>query len=110
MPRVLTSLAQFDSYKTWPTPTKNYPTKTALKIDFAAGKQISTYQPGGMFESKTEGKIALEGPHYPAPHSWYSEATIKDGAIVTLEGKTAEQVRIALEKAEAKKAAKKAAK
>lgn len=85
---------------------KNYKTKAALKADFAAGKEISTYQPGGMFESKREGRIALEGPHYPAPHSWYAEATIKNGVIVTLDGKTSAQVKTALDKAEAKKAAK----
>ena len=85
---------------------KNYPTKKALLADFAEGKTIYTYQPCGMFASKNEGKIALEGPHYPKPHSWYASATIHEGAIVTLDGKTAEQVKAKLDKAEAKKATK----
>jgi len=84
----------------------NYKTKKALREAFAAGKRIGTHQPGGFFESKTEGQISLEGPHYPAPHSWYVAATIADGIIVKLDGKTAEQHATALAKAEAKKAAK----
>lgn len=85
---------------------KNYKTKKALAEDFAAGKEISTYQPGGIFESKREGRISLEGPHYPAPHSWYAEATIKDGIIVTLQGKDAAWWANKLAKDAAKKAAK----
>ena len=86
----------------------NYKSKALLKAAFAAGKRIGTHQPGGFFPSATEGTIALEGPHYPAPHSWYAEATIHEGFIVTLDHKTAEQTKVALDKAEAKKLAKKA--
>jgi len=83
----------------------NFKTKAALKEAFASGKEITTYQPGGFFESKTEGRITIEGPHYPQSHQFYATATIKNGVIVTLDGKTAEQVRYALERAAAKKAA-----
>lgn len=60
----------------------NFKSKKALKEALAAGKQISTFQPGGMFPAKTDGQIALEGPHYPEPHRWYASATVKGGVIV----------------------------
>ena len=53
-----------------------------LKAAVAAGDQISTYQPGGMFPGTRDGKITIEGPHYPEPHRWYAEAVVKDGIIV----------------------------
>ncbi len=62
--------------------TVNYKTKKALKEAVAAGIKVSTYQPGGMFPATREGAITLEGPHYPAPHTWYAEAVVHDGIIV----------------------------
>ena len=62
----------------------NFKTKKALKEALAQGKRITVYQPGGIFASKTDGTVTLEGPHYPAPHTWYATATIKDGAIVSV--------------------------
>lgn len=61
---------------------ENFPTKAALKRAVAAGKAVSTFQPGGMFPATTEGRIYLEGPHYPASHSWYASAMVEDGIIV----------------------------
>lgn len=62
----------------------NFKTKRALKEAFKAGEQIRTYQPGGLFPSKTDGTEYLEGPHYPAPHTWYAAVVIKDGVIVKI--------------------------
>ncbi len=62
--------------------TTNYKSKAALKRALAAGEVVTTFQPGGMFEAKQDGRITLEGPHYPAPHTWYASATIVDGYIV----------------------------
>lgn len=59
----------------------NFKTKKALKEAVAAGQQVTVYQPGGMFPSQKNGNITLEGPHYPAPHTWYAQATIVDGVI-----------------------------
>ena len=61
----------------------NFRTKRALKEAIAAGKQITVYQPG-PFGSNTprDGKIYLEGPHYPAPHTWYASAVLKEGLVV----------------------------
>ena len=61
---------------------KNFKTKKALKEAVAAGERIETFQPGGMFPWQKDGKITLEGPHYPAPHTWYATAVVKDGFIV----------------------------
>ena len=60
----------------------NFKTKKALKEAVASGKQVSTFQPGGMFPATQNGRIALEGPHYPAAHTWYASADIKDGIII----------------------------
>lgn len=63
---------------------KNYKTKKALKEDFKAGKEITVFQPGGMFPSQRNGKVAIEGPHYPEPHRWYASVEIKDGIITKI--------------------------
>lgn len=61
---------------------KNYQTKKQLIEDVKAGRQVSVYQPGGMFPAPTEGRVTIEGPHYPQPHRWYATAEIKNGIIV----------------------------
>lgn len=61
---------------------RNFKTKKALKEAVAAGESVEVYQPGGLFPSQTDGSIVIEGPHYPEPHRWYAQATIKDGVIV----------------------------
>jgi hypothetical protein len=63
----------------------NYKSKKELKEAVAAGKTVTVFQPNGdMFgvTPPTNGKVALEGPHYPQPHKWYATATIQDGKIV----------------------------
>jgi hypothetical protein len=61
----------------------NYKTKKALKEAVAAGKRVTYYQPGPFAGNEpADGTITLEGPHYPAAHSWYAQATVKDSVIV----------------------------
>jgi len=44
---------------------------------------VRCYQPGlGPDLSNYTGKIALEGPHYPKPHTWYAEAWLENGVVV----------------------------
>ena len=63
--------------------TKNYPTKKALKDDIEAGAQPTYWQPGPFGGNEPrDGTIYLEGPHYPKPHKWYAQATVKDGRII----------------------------
>lgn len=30
--------------------------------------------------------MTLEGPHYPAPHTWYAEATVEGGVVMKVGG------------------------
>jgi hypothetical protein len=62
----------------------NYKTKKALKADVAAGKRVTTFQPGGLFPAQTDGVAAIEGPHYPEPHRWYASVVLKDGVVVSV--------------------------
>ena len=65
----------------------NFKTKKALKESVEAGQAVATFQPGGMFPATLNGRITLEGPHYPAPHKWYAQAVVADGIIVKGSGK-----------------------
>lgn len=60
---------------------KNFKTKKALKDALKAGETLEVFEPSGR-PAATDGTVYLEGPHYPAPHTWYAEATLKDGKIV----------------------------
>lgn len=64
--------------------TTNFKTKKALKEAVANGDKIAVYQPNNMFgrPDPTEGTACVEGPHYPKPHRWYAEVTLKEGYIV----------------------------
>lgn len=59
---------------------RNFKTKKALKEAVAAGEKIGVFNPG-LGVAPTNGRVSLEGPHYPAAHSWYAEATVVDGVI-----------------------------
>jgi len=59
----------------------NFKTKKALKEAVAAGKRIGVFSPG-PFPCPQNGRVAIEGPHYPQPHSWYADCDVADGVIV----------------------------
>ena len=59
----------------------NFKTKSQLKAALAEGKKITVYAPG-LGEIPRDGKVTLEGPHYPQPHKWYAEGWMKDGYLV----------------------------
>lgn len=59
----------------------NFKTKKELKQAVLDGKQITVYQPGGMFPCPTNGRVYLEGPHFPKSHTWYAEATLVNGLV-----------------------------
>lgn len=59
----------------------NYPTKKALKAAVAAGEDVRIYAPG-LGTPKTDGTEYLEGPHYPAPHTWYAQVVMSGGKVV----------------------------
>ena len=68
----------------------NFKTKKALKEAVQAfkdgtGPRVTFHQPGPFAGNEpTNERISLEGPHYPAPHTWYAQATVENGAIVSV--------------------------
>lgn len=61
--------------------TINFKTKKELKEAVASGRKVTIYAPG-LGTPKRDGIEYLEGPHYPAPHTWYAKVTMKDGVVV----------------------------
>lgn len=61
--------------------TIDFKTKKKLREALKRGETVSVFQPG-PFPGKSEGTVALEGPHYPAAHTWYATATICRGKII----------------------------
>jgi hypothetical protein len=59
----------------------NFRTKKALKTALSDGQTVRVWQPG-LFANTENGPVTLEGPHYPAPHTWYATADIENGVIV----------------------------
>jgi hypothetical protein len=61
----------------------NFKSKKALKEAVAKGEKITCWQPGPFGGNLPDnGKVTLEGPHYPEPHRWYATAELKDGYVV----------------------------
>lgn len=59
----------------------NFKTKKLLKEAVAAGEKVHVFAPGLGYPDPN-GINSVEGPHYPAPHSWYAEVITKDGLII----------------------------
>jgi hypothetical protein len=63
--------------------SQNFKSKKALKDALKSGAQITVFAPG-LGTVPTNGVTFLEGPHYPEPHRWYAQGTIKDGLLVSV--------------------------
>lgn len=65
--------------------TRNFKTKKALKLAVQNGEQVTYYQPGpfGGNEPK-DGRVCIEGPHYPEPHRWYASCEVRNGVIINV--------------------------
>lgn len=59
----------------------NPKTKKQLKEMVASGKPVGVYAPG-LGTVPENGRVSLEGPHYPEPHRWYAEGTMQNGLLV----------------------------
>lgn len=59
----------------------NFKSKKALKDAIKAGQFVSVYQPS-LGTVPANGTIALEGPHYPKPHTWYATGTMQNGKLI----------------------------
>jgi hypothetical protein len=63
----------------------NYQSKKALKEAVAAGKAVGVFQVGPFGNGDySNGRFAVEGPHYPQPHRWYATVVVQDGRIVSV--------------------------
>jgi hypothetical protein len=70
----------------------NFKSKKALK-EAVKTSEVKVWSRGSVMyglggksleASKTEPqKVYLEGPHYPAPHTWYASAMILNGIIMS---------------------------
>jgi len=58
----------------------NFKTKKDLKTAIANGKIVSVFS-AGPFPCPVNGKCCVEGPHYPAPHTWYASVDIVNGYV-----------------------------
>ena len=63
---------------------QNFRTKKELREALASGKEILVENPGLNWLVPGDGKVFLEGPHYPAPHTWYAEGEMRDGKVVKI--------------------------
>jgi len=61
----------------------NYPSKKALKEAIEAGLHVEVFNPG-LGTIPDNGTVYLEGPHYPEPHRWYAQGTMRDGVLVSV--------------------------
>lgn len=59
----------------------NFKTKKALKDAVKNGDHVEVFEPG-IGQVPRDGTIYIEGPHYPQPHTWYAEGTMRDGKLV----------------------------
>lgn len=61
----------------------NFRTKKALREALKASQVVEVFQPG-LGNVPTNGRITLEGPHYPEPHKWYAEGVMEGGKLVSV--------------------------
>ena len=62
----------------------NFKSKKALKEAVKAGKEIRVFRPGLGGPGPINGKVYLEGPHYPEPHKWYASGVANNGTLVSV--------------------------
>lgn len=65
----------------------NFKTKKAFKDAVASGKEVRIYQPNDVFGNAKaspnySGSASVEGPHFPAPHTWYANVKVENGIVV----------------------------
>lgn len=61
----------------------NFKTKKAFKEAVARGDRITLYAPG-LGTPAINGQEFVEGPHYPAPHTWYAQVQMRDGVVISV--------------------------
>jgi hypothetical protein len=61
----------------------NFASKAALKRALASGDTVTVFAPG-LGQPVQNGIETIEGPHYPAPHTWYARVNVVDGRVTKL--------------------------
>jgi hypothetical protein len=59
----------------------NFMTKKALGDAVKAGETVTLFAPG-LGTPVRNGTETVEGPHYPAAHTWYAQVEMKDGKVI----------------------------
>jgi len=63
----------------------DFPSKAAVKRALAAGETVTVHQPSPWGSSAVpDGRVSLEGPHYPKPHTWYGTGEVKGGVLISI--------------------------
>lgn len=57
---------------------------TQEELEAMAVRYFQPNQLGPAATPPAHGTITLEGPHYPAPHTWYATARVENGVIVSV--------------------------
>lgn len=58
----------------------NFKSKAALKRAVKAGERVEVFSPG-PYPCPSNGRVTVEGPHYPAPHSWYGVVVVENHVV-----------------------------
>jgi len=58
----------------------NPKTKKELKAMLARDQRVTVFSPG-PFPCPDNGRVSVEGPHYPQPHRWYATVEVVDGVV-----------------------------
>lgn len=48
-----------------------------------SAQPVRVYAPR-LGEPATQGREFVEGPHFPEPHKWYAQVTVKDGIVIAV--------------------------
>ena len=59
----------------------NFPSKKKFKDAVTNGLKVELFAPG-LGQPKANGREFVEGPHYPAPHTWYAQVEMVNGVVV----------------------------
>lgn len=63
----------------------NFKTKKELKQAVMEGQTVTVYSPG-PFPPRDNGVETVEGPHYPAPYTWYARVVVDHGRVIKVVG------------------------
>ena len=59
----------------------DYKSKKDFKAAVVTGAKHYPYNLSGIFPERENGRITIEGPHYPKPHKWYADCDVVNGVI-----------------------------